>query len=1001
MSVGTVDDDIVPCDPIGDRRCDSRIVSVKWTTGYGGADGRALHRKYATGPKPKSTMLKICTWNVRGLNMTGKLSTVEAALANIAITGLAETHWKVNGHFISPNGNLIICSSNENISRNGVGIIINKTIKDSLLGYRTINDRIVAARFKATPINLNIIQVYAPTSSSSQEEIDSFYGKLGSAISDVPNRELLLVLGDFNAKIGITSEDDHLRSVVGKHGIGSRNERGEMLLEFCAENNLFVANSNFKHHIRRMYTWQSPDGHSRNQIDYILIKSRWRTSVRDAKTYPGMDCGSDHNALVAEVCLRLKRPTRNAGSPNKWYLGRNETYKTKVVEAVHGIATQDMEPLSAEELWKKFKRALEAPTENIKPNANPRKPWISDETWNLIRDRQETKSQGISHGNNLDRYNELTRGINRALRRDKDDFITSICKEIEQHANKNEPRDLFKRVRFLSRSFQPRHLPVKDDSGHTLTDKADIIERWRLYCENLMAPEEDPHPTNTMEEREFTEPIILRSEVESATRKLSYHKAAGSDGVVAEMLRAAGETGIDVMQHICNKIWISGEWPDDWTEAIYVPLHKKGDREVCGNYRTISLINHASKIMLHVIQERLKPYLLPQISQEQAGFIPGKGTRDQLINVRQMIEKFYEFNVPVIFCFLDYTKAFDTVRWSLLWQVLEEMGVPKHLIFLISSLYTQNKAYVRVEDQLSRQFNVGKGVRQGCVLSPLLFNIYGEWIIRKATENWNGGVSIGGRKISNLRYADDTTILANTEEEMELFLRRVEHFSGEAGLKLNRSKCCLMVIDRAEVLPRRFDLIPDIERKEKTIYLGACISNKGGSEEEIKRRIGMAKSALTKLVKIWKDHNIRKKTKKRLVQTLIFPIATYGSESWTLNAACRRRIEAFEMVCYRRMLRIPWTDHRTNVSILEELQITDNERLLPTIQRRILKFFGHVIRRDSIEKLIIQGKVEGRRKRGRSPVRFMDQIKTLTNLSVAEVMRTADDREAWRRLTMQ
>lgn len=297
-----------------------------------------------------------------------------------------------------------------------------------------------------------------------------------------------------------------------------------------------------------------------------------------------------------------------------------------------------------------------------------------------------------------------------------------------------------------------------------------------------------------------------------------------------------------------------------------------------------------------------------------------------------------------------------------------------------------------VDGDLSSGFSVGKGIRQGCVLSPLLFNTYGEWIIRKATENWNGGISIGGRKISNLRYADDTTFLASLEEMAEI-LQCIEEVSNEAGLRLNRAKCSLMVVDRSGVLPQRFPRIPDNERKRGVVYFSARITNNGDCEGEIKSRIGMAKSALARLTKIWKDHQISKATKARLVNALVFPIATYGSETWTINAACRRRIEAFEMICYRKMMRIPLTAHRTNVSILNELNIRERNRLLPIIQRRILAFFDHVIRRDGMERFCIQGKVVERRRRGRSPNRYIDQVKTLANRSMADVMRSAEDRE--------
>lgn len=443
-----------------------------------------------------------------------------------------------------------------------------------------------------------------------------------------------------------------------------------------------------------------------------------------------------------------------------------------------------------------------------------------------------------------------------------------------------------------------------------------------------------------------------------------------------------GDNGLDVLHKICNHVWQNGEWPKNWTRSVIIPLHKKGSTRKCDNYRTLALISHASKVLLHVINSRIRYYLDWQIPQEQAGFVKGKGTREQILNVRQIVEKCYEFDTPVIMCFVDYSKAFDCVDWNCLWDVLTELGVPRHLTALLQSLYYNSQGVVRIDRTASDSFKFHKGVRQGCILSPILFNIYGEYIVRKTCDGWDGGITVGGCKISNLRYADDTTLLAASEIEMSKFLDRMERISKDLGLAINRSKTKVMIVDRTGRLELSGTL--NLEVTDNFVYLGSNISNNGSCEPEIRRRIGMAKGAMSQLDKIWKDKNISMNTKSNLVRTLVFSIFIYGAETWTIKKADRNRIDAFEMWCWRRMLGIPWTARRTNLSILAQLKI--RTRLSTICMRRILEYFGHIARKDSdnLEKLMVTGKVEGKR------------LRYALDTTVHDALHSAADRNRWR-----
>lgn len=256
-----------PRDPIGNRRCfSSREDSVKSVTGCMELAYQAPWAKFNTSVETMGArqMAKMATWNVRGLLHPDKLLQVEKELStsNITIVELSETHYKNTGHFTSQSGNTICFSGNDNLNHNGVGFWISKTINKSILGYNPISDRMIILKINAKPMIVNMIQIYAPTSTSDNDVMESFYKDLEGALATLPNREIVIIMGDFNFKVGSTLDDKHLRAIIGRHGLGERNERGERFIQFCLDNNYTIANTMFAQHLRRLYTWTSPGGRS-------------------------------------------------------------------------------------------------------------------------------------------------------------------------------------------------------------------------------------------------------------------------------------------------------------------------------------------------------------------------------------------------------------------------------------------------------------------------------------------------------------------------------------------------------------------------------------------------------------------------------------------------------------------------------------------------------------------------------------------------------------------
>ena len=180
----------------------------------------------------------------------------------------------------------------------------------------------------------------------------------------------------------------------------------------------------------------------------------------------------------------------------------------------------------------------------------------------------------------------------------------------------------------------------------------------------------------------------------------------------------------------------------------------------CSNYHTIALISHASKVMLIILQARLQQNINCELSDVQSGFRKGRETRDQVANICWIIEKAREFQKNICFCFIDYAKAFDCVDHNKLWKIPKEMGIPDHLTCLLRNLYAGQEATVRTGHGITGWFQIGKGLCQGCILSPCLFNLYAEYLMRNAgVEEAQAGIKTAGRNINNLRYADDTTLM--------------------------------------------------------------------------------------------------------------------------------------------------------------------------------------------------------------------------------------------------
>ena len=331
---------------------------------------------------------------------------------------------------------------------------------------------------------------------------------------------------------------------------------------------------------------------------------------------------------------------------------------------------------------------------------------------------------------------------------------------------------------------------------------------------------------------------------------------------------------------------------------------------------------------------------------------------------------------------------------------MNKYNIYKTLISLIEELCNQATSSVYLEGDFGEWFRTTVGVRQGCLLSPTLFNIFLERIMTDALEGHESTVSIGGRTVSNLRFADDIDGLAGSEAELAELIRRLNESCSNYGMEISAEKTKIMTNSYANGLQNQISINGSIlQHVNQFIYLGALVTD-NGSKSEILSRLAKAQSSLSKLKTIWEDKNISVSSKIRLLRSLVISIFLYACESWTLDSYLEKRISSFEMRCLRKLLNIDYRQRITNekVRAMVTSQIGRHQDLLEIVKTRKLKWFGHTTRGKGLAKMCLQGTVRGGRARGRPRKKWSDNITDWTDLSLAEATRAADCREGWRGL---
>jgi hypothetical protein len=544
------------------------------------------------------------------------------------------------------------------------------------------------------------------------------------------------------------------------------------------------------------------------------------------------------------------------------------------------------------------------------------------------------------------------RSATRSARIDRKRYWSQIADNMEAAAGVGDFGKLFRIIRNTSRTKKSADILLRDKNGQLIQGKEGKLSRWvehfdqqlnrtAMYHGNLVAPVRcEPYQVNC------EPPDAL--EIALAANKLKSKKAPGEDGIPPEIFKCCIYALLGSLHTLFRTIWETEIFPKDWATSILIPIPKKGDITKCENYRGISLIDITAKLLTAILLNRFVAVRDARTRTNQGGFRRGRGCVDQIFTLRRILEHRHKFQQPTTTCFIDFRTAFDSVDRDSLWNILKEDGMPEKLVGLIKSYYSNTRARVRAYGEESPEFPLNSGVRQGCPLSPVLFNYAIDWTMNHALADYPG-VQLGPDTwIADLEFADDIVILADTPNNLQPVLDRVVRFAKSIGLEINTSKTKFM--STAATLPQHPVTIngEQIELVQAFKYLGSTITPNGQAKNEIQLRVDVARRAFLQLRRVlWTRSEISLRTKVRVYRAAIRPVLCYGCETWPLRVQDLRRLEILDHWCLRYILEVNLLDQISNKEVRQ--RCCTIEKLSVLLQNRRLQWFGHVLRRPTTE----------------------------------------------------
>ena len=731
----------------------------------------------------------------------------------------------------------------------------------------------------------------------------------------------------------------------------------------------------------------------------------------------GADVGSDHQLVIAKVKLKLRKTGKKSTTRLQFDIEKlqdlhvRNSFKIELKNKYQALADmEDYNQPGTDEInqkWQRIKTSYLKTAETcLGAKRRRKKEWMTDDTWKLIDKRRDTKKRSLDAKSQRlkdrieQQYQEENLEVRRKARCDKRKYLEDLATQAEEASQEGRQGEVYRLTKVISGKFRgTTDAPVKGKDGRLLTTEKEQEERWREHFSEVL--NRPPPPTITeIPEAETDLDISIeppsKQEIIAAIKTLKNKKAPGEDNLNAELFKMDPELAAEILLPLFVSIWEQKIIPEDWTQGIIVKIPKKGNLQECSNWRGITLLSIPGKILAKIIILRMNNAVDKVLRNEQAGFRKERGCIEQIFALRNIIEQCTEWQRQLFVNFIDFEKAFDSLHRESLWRILRFYGIPQEIVLIIKSFYMNFRC--RVGSDSSLTFEVKTGVRQGCVMSALLFNLAIDWVMRRTTSDAARGIRWTlFSTLEDLDFADDLALLSHTKAHIQEKTSKLNENAQLIGLRINKKKSEVMTLNVPNPEGIQVDG-QDLPITDEFTYLGSTVRNDGGTGKDIKNRLGKARNSFIMLNNIWRSQQYGLRTKMKIYNACILSTLLYGSECWRMTESDLQKISTFHTKNLRRILRIFWPQRISNEDLLQQCGQESMEAIL--LKRR-WKWIGHTLRRepDHISRVALHWTPEGKRKRGRPKNTWRRTVESEMNLwneTWGTITRKAQNRLEWR-----